>query len=113
MIDFNIDNIGSPIKTRDIDLILQQIDLLFDTSKKEILGYSDFGTQYDNYLYKLNISNEALRQEVLSDLRDIELFGFNPQVNVYLMQGTEQDIALIDIILTRDDESYQKIYKII
>lgn len=112
MVDFNLDNNDIPSKNRDIDLIIQQINLLFDTSKKEILGQSEFGTQYDNYLYNLNISNEALRQEVLSDLRDLNLFGFTPYVNVYLMQGTEKDIALVDINLIRDDEKYQKIYKI-
>ena len=54
MIDFNLDA-GLPIKNRDIDLLLQQIDLLFDTNQKEILGHEEFGTKYDEYLYKLNI----------------------------------------------------------
>lgn len=111
MIDFNLD-IGSPIKNNDIDLLLQQIDLLFDTNQKEVLGHDGFGTKYDEYLYKLNISNESLKQEVLSDLHSLTLFGYNPEVNVYLMQGTEQDIALIDIVLTRNEETYQRIYKI-
>lgn len=111
MIDFNLDA-GLPIKNRDIDLLLQQIDLLFDTNQKEILGHEEFGTKYDEYLYKLNISNESLKQEVLSDLHSLTLFGYVPEVNVYLMQGTEQDIALIDIVLTRDEETYQRIYKI-
>ena len=38
--------------------------------------------------------------------------GFAPDVEEYLIQGTEHDIALVNISLTRDDEYYQKIYKI-
>lgn len=111
MIDFNIDE-GSPIKTDDVDLILQQIDILFDTNPKEVLGYEEFGTRYDEYLYRLNLSNADIQQRVLSDLMSLNLFGFNPHVEVHLLQGTEQDIALIEITLTRDEETYQRIYKI-
>jgi hypothetical protein len=40
------------------------------------------------------------------------MFGFTPTVEVYLLQGSEQDIALINIGLTRDGEIYEKTYKI-
>lgn len=111
MVDFNIDN-GHPIKTDDVDLILQQIDILFDTNPRELLGYDEFGTQYDTYLYKLNLSNVDIQQRVLSDIKSLNLFDFEPHVEVHLLQGTEQDIALIEITLTRDEETYQRIYKI-
>lgn len=111
MVDFNLD-VGDPVKKNDISLILQQIDILFDTKEKEVLGYEDFGTKYDTYLYDLQVSSDELKYEVMQDLQSIELFGFTPTVEVYLLQGTEQDIALIDIILTREDENYRRTYKI-
>lgn len=111
MVDFNI-NKGNPINNSDISLILQQIDILFDTTPREVLGDEDFGTQYDSYLYKLKLSGTDIEQNVLSDLDSLELFGFTPEVNVYLLQGTEQDIALVQINLIRGDEYYEKIYKI-
>lgn len=111
MIDFSIDK-KSIVKNSDIDLIHQQIEILFDTHPKEVLGFEDFGTIYDDYLYRLNLSNEGIRQQVLNDLHSLELFGFNPEVEVYLMQGTERDIALIKIELTRNNEKYEQIYKI-
>ena len=49
---------------------------------------------------------------LISDLNSLELFNFTPQVEVYLLQGTEQDIVLIDITLKRDYEVYNKTYKI-
>ena len=111
MIDFNISNNGI-IQNDDISLLLQEIDILFDTKPREVLGHERFGTNYDAYLYDLKVSNEFLRRKVLSDLESLNLMGFVPEVEVHLLQGTEQDIALIEIVLTRDDESYQQIYKI-
>ena len=88
----------SPIINNDVQLLLQQIDLLFDTTPKEVLGWETWGTTYHDYLYKLNVSNEALKQIVLDDLGSLDLLGFSPVVEVYMLQGTEQDIALIDKI---------------
>lgn len=111
MVDFNIDK-GLPIKNTDIDLLLQQIDILFDTTPKEVLGSENFGTQYDDFLYRLKLSNETIRQQVISDISSLDLMGFDFDVNVHLLQGTEQDIALIEITFTKDEMSYNKIYKI-
>jgi hypothetical protein len=111
MIDLDLKN-NRPAQNNDIYLILQQIDILFGTKPKEVLGFEDFGTNYEKYLYDLNISNESIKYSVLSDLNSLDLMGFNPEVEVYLLQGTEHDIALVTISLTREDEYYQKIYKI-
>ena len=112
MIDFNLDK-DKPIKNNDIDLILQQIDILFDTTPTEVFGDEYYGTTYDKYLYQLKISNDGLKHEVLSDICSLQLFGFTPTVEVYLLMGTEQDIALIDITLKRYNETYNKTYKIV
>lgn len=110
MIDFNIDE-GTPIKNRDIDLVLQQIEILLDTTPDDVLG-EDFGTQYDSYLYKLKMSADDIKTRVRSDIYSLNLLGFTPKVDAYLLQGSEQDIALIKIELVRDYEKYEKIYKI-
>lgn len=111
MIDFNL-NPGAPILNRDVELILQQIDMLFDTKPKEVFGDEKFGSKYDEYLYRLKISNTTLEQLVKSDISSLNLFGFFVDVHVSFLHGTEKDIALIEIELNRDEESYQQIYKI-
>lgn len=111
MVDFSIDG-KSPVKNSDLELVLQQIDILFDTTPNEVLGEEKFGTKYDEYLHRLKLSNDAIRQQVLTDLRSIDLRDFEPSVEVHLLQGTEQDIALIDITLVREEERYNRIYKI-
>lgn len=111
MIDFNLNN-DSPVQSNDVELVLQQISLLFDTHPREVFGSEEFGTHYDEYLYDLKLTNEELEQIILNDLDMLDLLGFYPTVQVHLLQGTEKDIALVDIVLTRGDEQYQQIYKI-
>ena len=111
MVDFSLEG-SLPVVNRDISVILQQIDILFDTFPKEVLGYEEWGTKYEDYLHRLKISNDALRHEVLADINSLNLFGFVPQVEVILLEGTEQDIALVDITLTREMESYNRTYRI-
>ena len=111
MIDFSIDT-KDPIKWTDRDMLLQQIDLLFDTTPTEVLGQESFGTRYDKFLYNLSITNEGVRQQVLADLSKINLLGFSPEVEVYLTEGTEHDIAIIKISLNRNEEKYNRVYKL-
>lgn len=113
MIDFNITNNDSAILNKDIDILLQEIDLLFDTNKKEVLGDEDYGSQYDRYLYNLNLSPEHIKSKITSDICSLNLFGYKPTIDVILTAGTERDIIFIDIILTKENENYRKIYKII
>ena len=49
---------------------------------------------------------------MLDDLYSLDLLGFIPDVKVYLMQGSERDIAVIDVHLRRNSEDYSKTYKI-
>lgn len=111
MIDFNL-NKGYPTKNNDIELLLQQIDILFDTKPKSVLGDWNYGTSYENYLYKLDLSAEDIKNIVLGDISSLDLLGYNPNVEVYILQGTENDIILVDITLTGKGESYNRTYKI-
>lgn len=111
MIDFNIDY-NEPVKDYEVDLILQQIDILFDTIPGEVLGDVNFGTDYDRYLYNLNVSNAGIKSQVMTDITSLELFGYMPDVQVYFLEGTENDIIMIKITLTKQGERFEKTYKI-
>lgn len=112
MIDFNLQNNQSQSLNNDIELVLQQIELLFDTNKGEVLGDTEFGSKYDKYLWDLKLTDSELAMAVDTDLNSLEMLGFEHQVSVFLLQGSENDIAIIKILLTRDDEQYENIYKI-
>lgn len=117
MIDFNIGNniingsepliLGNPV-----NLIIQQVDMLFNTDINDVLGDENYGTNYDRYLYSTDISTQALESKVLNDLYKLDLFGFSPSVNITLFTGTQRDIALIDITFKGEYESFNKTYRI-
>ena len=60
MEDFSRTN-NNIIIQNNIDFILQQIDILLDTNKYEVLGDNDFGSDYDRFLYELNVSNDFIK----------------------------------------------------
>lgn len=110
-VDFNL-NEGAPALTNNVDLLLQQVELLFDTNVNDVLGDEDYGTNYDRYLYTLGMSNYSLEQKILNDLHKLDLFDFEPSVSVSIIEGTSRDIALIDITFSNDYEEYKKTYVI-
>lgn len=114
MIDFSLSNklTDDIVISNNLICVLQQIDLLFDTDIDDVLGDSSFGTNYDKYLYTLGISNSALETKISNDLNKIDLCGFVPSVNVKIVEGTQRDIAFINITLTGDYEDYEKTYVI-
>lgn len=113
MVDFSMyQKSGSATLNLEVDLLIQQVDILFDTTPTEVLGDERFGTRYDDYLYDTRLSADNLKTIVEQDLSEINLMGWNYDVEVYLLQGTEQDIAIINITFTKGIETVQKTYKI-
>lgn len=113
MIDFSLSHklTDDIIISNNLLCVLQQIDLLFNTEINDVLGDS-FGSNYDKYLYTLGISNAALESKILSDLKNLDLCGFKPSVSVKLIEGTQRDIAFINITLSGNYEEYEKTYVI-
>lgn len=112
MIDFcNTD--GAVVLEDDVDLIMQQIEILFDTRNGDVLGAYDFGTKFDTYLFNTNIGNLMIETEVENYIRqNVELFGWDIKVNVSFLMGTQNDIMLMDVIFYNDKVSYTKSYKL-
>lgn len=114
MIDFSLSNklTDDVVVSNDLLLVLQQIDLLFDTNPTDVLGDTSFGTNYDKYLYTLGVSNATLERTILNDIYNLDLRGFKPSVEVIIVEGTQRDIAFIDITLTGEYTEYNKTYMI-
>lgn len=111
MIDFALSNkmTDAPIVNNNLMYVLQQIDLLFNTGVDDVLGDS-YGSNYDRYLYNLEVSNAMLETKILNDLYSLDLMGFKPSVVVKITEGTVRDIAFIEITLSGDYNEYNKTY---
>lgn len=112
MIDFtlNINESDSLVVDNELEYVLQQIDLLFNTDINEVLGDSDFGSNYDEYLYALNLSNAGLEKKIQDDLDGLNLCGYRTYVSVHIVEGTIRDIAYIDIYLDNGSNDTVKSY---
>lgn len=111
MVDINLGK-GAPTINNDIELIIQQVDLLFDTKKKELMGVPGYGADYEQFLFNMQMSNEAIAYQLECDLGSLNLFGFEPHVEVSILEGTLNDIILCKVELSRNDEVYEKTYAI-
>ena len=111
MVDFSI-NTDNVILTGDVDLVLQQLDLLFDTNTNEVFA-EDYGTWYEEFLYDLNISNNYISEYTKNMIEThVNLMGFAVNVNTQICAGTEHDIILVTVELKRDYNQYSKTYKL-
>lgn len=112
MIDLSLDT-DTVVKTTDLDNVIQQIEMLFDTSPFEVIGEPNYGSDFEKFLWNLNSSNYDIENYISSKIQnEVELLGFSVEVSVGIMEGTENDIILADITISRDGNSYAKTYRI-
>jgi phage baseplate assembly protein W len=112
MIDF-CDTTGAVILDQEVDLIIQQIEILFDTRNGDVLGEYDYGTRFDTYLFNPNIGNRTIESEVKSYImQNVELFGWTLDISVEFLAGTQNDILLMKIEFSKNSDVYYKIYKV-
>ena len=104
---------GAITLDQDVDLIMQQVEIALDTRNGEILGNYEYGTRLDVYLYNPNIGNQTIEDAIYDYLTsNIELFGWQLDVKVEFMVGTNNDIMLLQITFSKNADSYSKIYKV-
>ena len=101
------------ILNTDAELIIQQIDILLDTDKGEVLGEPSYGSDYDKFLHELNVGNEYIQDYIYNHITEnVDLFGWELTIEIQFMMGTANDIILVGIEISNNQESYTKVYKI-
>lgn len=94
------------------DLIIQQIDMLFDTHENEVYG-EVFGSRFLDFIWDLSISNSEISEYTKQIIKKyINLFDWELQVETNILQGTQNDIILITINLIKYDTIIEKTYSI-
>lgn len=112
MIDFN-SSTSSPVLEFEGDLVLQQIDMLFDTKKGDVLGEYNYGTDFERFLWNLQISNSTISRYVENVVRSsVDLLGFELEVNTTILYGTSDDIILIQVGIRKYGYKLDRTYRI-
>lgn len=96
----------------EIDLLIQQIDMVFDTNPTEVFG-EEFGSEFYNLLWDLKVSNKEVSEYTKSVIySNVNLIGWDLNVETEFLQGSINDIMLVKIQLSKYDEVFEKIYRI-
>ena len=66
MIDLSLDN--KVLVTDAMDAAVQELDILFNTTPTELLGYTSYGTNWYQFLWILNPSMEDIKNYVVEKL---------------------------------------------
>jgi len=114
MIDFAIDS--RLYLQKNIDLALQELDILFNTENTELIGYPDFGTNFEQFLWELVPSVESLQKYINQKIQTDTLFLKNMENDISIdVDDTEygNNIYVVNIII-KDPEGNQikRIYKL-
>lgn len=107
--DYNILNFNEkdykeqPILLNEVDLFFNECEILLTTDTMDVLGRNDFGFKASDIIWKSNSTEQQVKSELFNN---IEKNCFSCEhleswdVDVKFMQGSQRDIALIDITAT-------------
>lgn len=111
--DFDRPIPNSPILTNKYDLFIQELQILFDTNRYDVLCSPHGWPGIKDYVFSTNVSNVTLGtliQEAIADMcptaTDIDY-----SIGVKFVRGELSDIAIIDLTITPSEDDLQEIKK--
>jgi hypothetical protein len=70
------------------DEALQELDIILNTKYTELIGYPNFGTDFEQFLWQLNPAVDAIKEYINEKISDtIYLKKFRTEINVNLLKG--------------------------
>lgn len=98
--------------SEEVESLLQQIDILFDTNPTEVFG-EDYGSNFYDFLWDMKASANDISEYTKKVIyKYVVLNGWSLNVITDIIQGTLNDIILIRIQLSKYNETYEKIYRV-
>lgn len=106
--DLNVRNIldeqyiDQPEISSGLDLLLQELDVLFNTGEETILGDLDFGLRLGQFLWKTNNNDRYIASYIKRKIGNScfmsEYFTINVEVSI--LKGQTRDIGVVDIYIS-------------
>lgn len=99
MIDLALDN--RVMLDNDLDLAIQELDMLFNTTCTELIGYPDYGISIETFLWTLTPTTSELKKYINNQIKEYCVFAnmFKVNVDVEFYQGKFRSIYLVMITL--------------
>lgn len=99
------------IETDIFSAALQELDIIFTTVNTELIGYPEFGCNFEEYLWMLTPSINSLEEYIYSKLNSsffISQLNFNVNINYSKSENTHESVYNILITLYDNYKSIQK-----
>lgn len=102
---------GEIIQQDPVYVVIQKIEMCLFTNKGDYIGDVDLGADLEFYLWQTTVSPEFIKGIVQQQFTQYipELTQFNYTLDVSMMEGTTQDILIIDI--TVNDVGVKAIFR--
>jgi hypothetical protein len=92
-------------------VIVNKMEILLFTNKGDVMADLDMGCDLDYYVWQTNVSGDYVKANIVAQFNNYipELNTVNWDINVSLLEGTLQDILVIDIFV--DEYSIKAIFR--
>ena len=98
MLDISLDK--NIFVFNELDAAIQELDILFNTENTELIGDTNYGTNWWQYLWNLTPLEEDLQRYLQEKIYGTYYVPkFNPVIEVQHLDGTENSIYYIKISL--------------
>lgn len=95
----------------ELDCAIQELDMLFNTTNTELIGNTDYGSNFEQFLWQVTDATESLRDYVYERLKHTYFVSkFDTTVNIRTEAGTTREIYYVEISfnnLNTDDETIE------
>lgn len=95
----------------ELDCAIQELDMLFNTTNTELIGNTDYGSNFEQFLWQVTDATESLRDYVYERLKHTYFVSkFDTTVNIRTEAGTTREIYYVEISfnnLNTDDEAIE------
>lgn len=112
MIDLAIDS--RIFLTSELDLAIQELDIIFNTEHTQLIGYPDFGSNFEQFLWQLYPTTNEIKKYIdeLIYSETIYLRKFEVNVDVKEFAGEIRRIYLVNIdVYDGEGENRQRVYE--
>lgn len=90
--------------TDKVDAAVQELDMLFNTEQTELIGCTDYGTNWWSYLWELTPLVDDIKAYITQKISETYFASqYITVIDVQFVQGTERAIYYIKITLQTPD----------
>lgn len=111
MIDLAIDT--RVFITTKLDEAVQELDMIFNTSNGELIGYPQYGTDFEQFLWQMNDSSSKIQTYVYEKIKDtLFLRDMMTDINVETLEGEMRRIYVLHITVSDGTQSQNRTYQL-